>query len=880
MVSFLHKPFIKHLNFTAMKRASISLLSLAALVGAPLTIALVLVQVQFVQAASLIPFPVPFDTLNYDLADNFNPGTGDLFATTTDGGLGNSGAANVEGRTNLYTHKDSFEIPDVGETASVSAYFKFGNGGGSGYIGFVASSSVDREDAESISEPGIFARVQDEFDSISAEGTTQDFSLHPHLTEGEWYKVVFSIVPQGDDLYDAHLQIWNATSTSNETVSLRLWRTVEDIAYPELGDSVEDPGEIHAFFGNSGEFFLVDNFEVRDEALVSPWEEGDGETAETAYEITSCEELQAVGSRAGAIDAFYRLEADVNCAETASWNGGEGFISIGTKWDSFSGEFDGNNKVISNLYINQPNYSKQGLFATFNGMATSLGLENVDITGVWQVGGFAGDMSSNAVVEDSFVTGGSIVGEGDVGGFVGYKDGGVISRSYAEVSVTASSGRVGGFAGRNTDGLIEESYATGDVVGSYEVGGFAGDNSGVIENAYARGTVTASEDVVGGFAGSNYGQIFYAYSTGDVTQTEDEYDWIGGFVGDNGSDTVYSSFSVGEVSAGEGSTEIGGFIGIDYLSHYNSGWWTGAYDVAIGQTWDEGESNWIGPTAEISWNQDSPEDFKDITLGLYTTASSDIDGYDGGEEFSAWDFSEEGIWGINDENPEGNNDGWPFFRWQGLTHSYSSEEEEVTPEPRRSSSRSGSRVVPRQTDSASGSLIVPSAASFTRDLETGSSGTDVRELQKFLNARGFTVAPSGPGSPGNETNLFGALTRQALARFQAAHGIAPATGNFGPLTRAYIANTGAAVPTDTLVSSETVRDLDMGMTGDDVRALQTLLMAQGYSIPAGATGYFATQTRDALSAYQLKNGVTPAQGYFGERTRAQMKAAGLSGLWW
>ena len=83
----------------------------------------------------------------------------------------------------------------------------------------------------------------------------------------------------------------------------------------------------------------------------------------------------------------------------------------------------------------------------------------------------------------------------------------------------------------------------------------------------------------------------------------------------------------------------------------------------------------------------------------------------------------------------------------------------------------------------------------------------------------------------------------------------------------------------TAVSAE-VRDLQYGDEGDDVRMLQGLLIAQGYAIPAGATSYFLSQTQTALSAYQKDKGILPAEGYFGAITRAQMKAAGLSGLWW
>lgn len=87
------------------------------------------------------------------------------------------------------------------------------------------------------------------------------------------------------------------------------------------------------------------------------------------------------------------------------------------------------------------------------------------------------------------------------------------------------------------------------------------------------------------------------------------------------------------------------------------------------------------------------------------------------------------------------------------------------------------------------SVLPPAAASggtFSRDLTAGSTGADVRTLQKYLNSHGYIVAGSGPGSPGNETDMFGSLTKAALAAFQKASGISPAVGYFGPLTRSYI----------------------------------------------------------------------------------------------
>ena len=56
---------------------------------------------------------------------------------------------------------------------------------------------------------------------------------------------------------------------------------------------------------------------------------------------------------------------------------------------------------------------------------------------------------------------------------------------------------------------------------------------------------------------------------------------------------------------------------------------------------------------------------------------------------------------------------------------------------------------------------------FTANLSLGSRGAQVVALQERLNQDPDTrVASAGPGSPGNETDYFGSLTKTAVARFQ------------------------------------------------------------------------------------------------------------------
>lgn len=83
---------------------------------------------------------------------------------------------------------------------------------------------------------------------------------------------------------------------------------------------------------------------------------------------------------------------------------------------------------------------------------------------------------------------------------------------------------------------------------------------------------------------------------------------------------------------------------------------------------------------------------------------------------------------------------------------------------------------------------------FLIDLSVGSEGPEVLRLQQYLNTYGFTVADTGPGSVGNETDYFGVYTKAAVAALQNAHketilvplGLQAGTGNFYAATRAFV----------------------------------------------------------------------------------------------
>jgi len=318
----------------------------------------------------------------------------------------------------------------------------------------------------------------------------------------------------------------------------------------------------------------------------------------------------------------------INDLDLTAYAAGEGWNPIGyyTSWTDYSyfkGNFNGNNKKVTNLKINRPTKNYQGLFGYANGaVIENLGVENCDIVGQDEVGGLMGGNDFSTISISSCYVTGNVSGNWFVGGLVGDNFASV-TNCYATGNVSGISGSwyVGGLVGcNNAYSTVSNCYATGNVSGGNYVGGLVGDNRSTVSNSYTTGNVSGS--------------------------------WcVGGLVGDNHNGTTVKNC----VAANDGVVSTANITNINRICGYTDGIFQNNYALSTMKVINNGMDITATITDGLNTTAGMGKLITDLkTLAFYTTAGNWAD--------SAWDINDpSGVWKICD------GESLPFLRWQGIS---------------------------------------------------------------------------------------------------------------------------------------------------------------------------------------------------------------------
>ncbi len=318
-------------------------------------------------------------------------------------------------------------------------------------------------------------------------------------------------------------------------------------------------------------------------------------TEEYPYSIKTIDDLVKLSTEVNGgnlhINEYYKLENNLDFAAPDSYKNnvvddslitGNGFTPIGSDNSPFAGIFDGNNKKITNLNINNSTKQMIGLFGTIrNSKIYNLEVNgNVNTNINSNTGLIVGNLYDSEINNCS--SSGTIVstaGSYSTGGIVGAVYGNnKILNSHNTAKVTGGAwigGIVGGFGSGNL--LIENSYNKGDIskVDDVELQGLGGllgaaivsdDTYGItIKNSYNQGKVTDTlqsdrTSAAGGLIGKSYVNVTLenTHNTGDVTLVHDKYtagmqSSLGGLIGYiyNANITIRNSYNEATILNGE-----------------------------------------------------------------------------------------------------------------------------------------------------------------------------------------------------------------------------------------------------------------------------------------------------------------------------------------
>lgn len=283
---------------------------------------------------------------------------------------------------------------------------------------------------------------------------------------------------------------------------------------------------------------------------------GGSGTAEDPYQIATPQQMAKLAKdiNAGKYDEVYngdhfKLMTDIDLSAHRWIPIGRGIRSLNRT--VFTGYFDGNEKVIKGLYVDESeDHFSAGLFGFVRGY------EIKDLT---IEDGYVKTVSNQGCTEGA----GILVGAAQSGSGIRPN----IKNCFVSGIVESSDAETGGLVGDSHEGTYEDCTADVEIRGAYSAGGFVGeDRTGIYRNCTAKGNVSGTLHV-GGFAGevdARYDDVTVSnsHAAGKVTSAKTDYK-PGGFVG--GFSITYTHFNACsyDVEKNLGIEAIGGETSAD-----------------------------------------------------------------------------------------------------------------------------------------------------------------------------------------------------------------------------------------------------------------------------------------------------------------------------
>ena len=254
-------------------------------------------------------------------------------------------------------------------------------------------------------------------------------------------------------------------------------------------------------------------------------------------------------------DSTYNLTADIDMGNVS------GFGAIGSDVNPFKGTLEGNGYTISNLTYGRSTSgargdSAVGIFGyTEDAVIQNVKFDDITIIAHSNAGTVVG-MAKNTTFSNIQVTNSDIIGN-----MSGWLSGGIYYGGIVGRTITASE--------------ISDCSFSGNVSGSNDVGGIAGDFIGVCTNSSSTGLITGGRRT-GGLLGNATGTITDSFSEADISSGSgiEGFSGLGGLIGTFYGGSISNCNSSGDVDAilSDGGTGLcGGFIGIiSYSSESHS----------------------------------------------------------------------------------------------------------------------------------------------------------------------------------------------------------------------------------------------------------------------------------------------------------------------